>query len=71
MSKSYPRLSRVRATTFFPLLLAALLLAVTAAVVPGVPSRLAEAQSSTSTDRDALVGLYNATNGPNWANSTN
>ena len=71
MSKSYSRLSRVRATTFFSLLLAALLLAVTAAVAPGVPSGLAEAQSSTSTDRDALVALYNGTNGPNWANSTN
>ena len=71
MSKSYPRLSRVRATTFFSLLLAALLLAVTAAVAPGVPSGLAEAQSSTSTNRDALVALYNGTNGPDWANSTN
>ena len=45
------------------LLLAALLLAVTAAVAPGFPSGLVQAQSSASTDRDALVALYNTTDG--------
>ncbi len=32
---------------------------------------LAQAQTNPSTDRAALVALYNATDGPNWANNTN
>ena len=32
---------------------------------------LAQAQTPTLSDRDALVALYNATDGPNWANNTN
>ena len=38
----------------------------------GPPSNLAAAKTATTgTDRPALVALYNATNGPNWANNTN
>ena len=38
----------------------------------GPASNLAAARTSTTgTDRAALVALYNATNGPNWANDTN
>ena len=32
---------------------------------------LAQAQTNTPTDRDALVTLYNATSGDNWANNDN
>ena len=32
---------------------------------------LAQAQTNTPTDRDALVILYNATSGDNWANNDN
>ena len=32
---------------------------------------LAQAQTNPSTDRAALVALYNATDGDNWANNTN
>ena len=32
---------------------------------------LAQAQTNTSTDRAALVALYNATDGDNWGNNTN
>ena len=32
---------------------------------------LAQVQTNTSTDRDALVALYNATSGDNWANNDN
>ena len=32
---------------------------------------LAQAQTNTSNDRDALVALYNAADGPNWRTATN
>ena len=32
---------------------------------------LAQAQTNTSNDRDALVALYNAADGPNWRTDTN
>ena len=38
----------------------------------GPASNLAAAKTSTTgTDREALIALYNATDGPNWANDTN
>ena len=37
---------------------------------PGIGKAVGEA-ASLSSDRDALVALYNATDGPNWTNSTN
>ena len=36
-----------------------------------VSTGLAQAQTNTPTDRDALVTLYNATSGDNWANNGN
>ena len=50
---------------------AALLLALTAVAAHGAPGGLAQAQSSTSTDRAVLVALYNATGGAKWTNNTN
>ena len=42
-------------------------MAVAAMTLAGVAGTgLAQAQTSTSTDREALVALYNATDGPNW-----
>ena len=41
---------------------------------PGLPfcgARIAPESGSPATDRNALVGLYNATNGANWANNDN
>ena len=42
---------------------------------PSLPSGIGKAvslaASSASSDRDVLVALYNATDGPNWTNSTN
>ena len=37
---------------------------------PGIGKAVGEA-ASLSSDRDVLVALYNATDGPNWTNSTN
>ena len=37
----------------------------------GLPAGDILAQGSAETDRAALVALYDATDGPNWKNSTN
>ena len=47
-------------------------MAVAAMALAGVVSTgLAQAQTGTSSGREALVALYNATDGPNWSNKTN
>ena len=38
---------------------------------PSLPAGIGKAVGAVSSDRDVLVALYNATDGPNWANSTN
>ena len=47
-------------------ILVAVMAAITLASVAG--TGLAQAQTNALTDRAALVALYNATDGPNWAN---
>ncbi len=51
--------------------LAALMAVVAMALGSAAGTELAEAQTDPSTDRVALVALYNATDGPNWSNETN
>ena len=51
--------------------LAALMAVVAMALGSAACTELAEAQTDPSTDRVALVALYNATDGPNWSNETN
>ena len=51
--------------------LAALMAVVAMALASAACTELAEAQTDPSTDRVALVALYNATDGPNWSNETN
>ena len=50
-------------------ILVAVMAAITLASVAG--TGLAQAQTNALTDRAALVALYNATDGPNWANRAN
>ena len=38
---------------------------------PGIGKAVGEAASLALSDREVLVALYNATDGPNWTNSTN
>ena len=54
-----------------PDFLAALMAVVAMALGSAAGTELAEAQTDPSTDRVALVALYNATDGPNWSNETN
>ena len=69
-SSRVPRGRTAMAKSIARLLVAAMAVAaMTLASVAG--TGLAQAQTNTSTDRAALVALYNATDGDNWGNNTN
>ena len=69
-SSRVPRGRTEMAKSIARLLVAAMAVAaMTLASVAG--TGLAQAQTNTSTDRAALVALYNATDGDNWGNNTN
>ena len=52
-------------------LLVAVMAVAAMALASAADTGLAQAQTNTPTDRDALVALYNATDGPNWRISRN
>ena len=52
-------------------LLVAVMAVAAMALASAADTGLAQAQTNTPTDRDALVALYNATDGPNWLNNAN
>ena len=62
---------RTKTTRYIAGFLAALMAVVAMALGNAACTELAEAQTDPSTDRVALVALYNATDGPNWSNKTN
>ena len=69
-SSRVPRGRTEMAKSIARLLVAAMAVAaMTLAIVAG--TGLAQAQTNTSTDRAALVALYNATGGDRWGNNTN
>ena len=62
---------RTKTARYIAGFLAALMAVVAMALGSAACTELAEAQTDPSTDRVALVALYNATDGPNWSNETN
>ncbi len=62
---------RTKTARYIAGFLAALMAVVAMALGSAAGTELAEAQTNPSTDRVALVALYNATDGPNWSNETN
>ena len=62
---------RTKTARYIAGFLAALMAVVAMALASASGTELAEAQTYPSTDRVALVALYNATDGPNWSNETN